>query len=173
MIQQQLLGFMQHVFTAIGVAPQQSTPQIGQPATTTPVTLVVQPNALPSQRQPAPQFASPTEQVSQWFASPGIAQGPYFTPIVIGFTPSQSYSMLVMDTPVSRSLGATFSELTEQSTPLELRVPAPTIVAPVIRTTETLPSSVASFEPPQTVTPTLEASATVTVADVAPLPIEL
>ena len=31
-------------------------------------------------------------------------------------------------------------------------------------------SSVASSEPPQTVTPTLEASATVTEADVAPLP---
>ena len=33
-----------------------------------------------------------------------------------------------------------------------------------------IPSSVASSELPQTVTPTLEASATVTVADVAPLP---
>ena len=32
-------------------------------------------------------------------------------------------------------------------------------------------SSVASFEPPQTVTPTLEASATATAVDVAPLPI--
>ena len=45
-IQQQLLGFMQHVFTAIGVAPQQSTPQLGQPATTTLVTPVVQPSGL-------------------------------------------------------------------------------------------------------------------------------
>ena len=34
MIQQQLLGFMEHVFSVIGNAPQQSTPQIGQPATT-------------------------------------------------------------------------------------------------------------------------------------------
>ena len=50
------------------------------------------------------------------------------------------------------------------------RVPIPTTTAPVI---ETIPSFVASSEPPQTVTPTLEASATVTVADVAPLPIEL
>ena len=41
MIQQQLLGFMQHVFTAIGVDPQQSTFQIGQPATTTLVTPAV------------------------------------------------------------------------------------------------------------------------------------
>ena len=34
-----------------------------------------------------------------------------------------------------------------------------------------IPSSVASSEPPQTVTPTLEASATAIAADVAPLPI--
>ena len=33
-----------------------------------------------------------------------------------------------------------------------------------------IPSSVASFEPPQTVTPTLEASATAIEVDVAPLP---
>ena len=79
--------------------------------------------------------------------------------------------MLVTDTPVSRSLGATFSELTGQPTPLELRVPIPTIAALVTRTTEMIPSSVASSEPPQTVTPTLEASATATEADVAPLPI--
>ena len=64
MIQQELLGFMQHVFTAIGVAPQQSTPQIGQPTTTTPVTPAVQPSRLQSQGPLATQFASPTEQVS-------------------------------------------------------------------------------------------------------------
>ena len=33
-----------------------------------------------------------------------------------------------------------------------------------------IPSSVASFEPPQTITPILEASVTTTEADVAPLP---
>ena len=54
--------------------------------------------------------------------------------------------MLVTDTPVSRSLGATFSELTGQPTPPELRVPAPTIVALVTKTTEMLPSSIASSE---------------------------
>ena len=61
--------------------------------------------------------------------------------------------MLVTDTPVSRSLGATFSELTGQPTPPELRVPVPTIVALVTRTIETLPSSVASSEPPPIVIP--------------------
>ena len=108
--------------------------------------------------------------MSQWFSSPVIAQGPHFTPIIMGFTPPQSSLGLVMDTPVSRSLNATFSELTRQPTPLELRVPVPTTVAPVTRTTEMLPSSVASSEPPQTVTPILEASATAIEAYVAPLP---
>ena len=56
--------------------------------------------------------------------------------------------MLVTDTPVSRSLSATFSEFIGQPTPLELRVPVPTTVALVTRTTEMLPSSVASSEPP-------------------------
>ena len=84
--------------------------------------------------------------MSQWFASLVIAQGPHFTPIIMGFTPAQSSSVLVTDTLVSRSLGATFSELTGQPTPPELRVPAPTTVAPVTGTTEMLPSSVASSE---------------------------
>ena len=61
--------------------------------------------------------------------------------------------MLVTNILVSRSLGATFSELTGQPTPLELRVLIPTTVAPVTGTTETLPSSVASSEPPATVIP--------------------
>ena len=73
----------------------------------------------------------------------------------MGFTPTQTSSVLVMDTPVSWSLGATFSELTGQPTPIVFRVSIPTIAAPVTGTTETIPSSVTSFEPPQTVTPTL------------------
>ena len=66
----------------------------------------------------------------------------------MGFTLTQSSSVLVTDTPVSRSLGATFSELTGQPTPPELRVPIPSTVAPVTGTTEMVPSSVASSEPP-------------------------
>ena len=61
--------------------------------------------------------------------------------------------MLVTDTPVSRSLGATFSELIGQPTPLELCVPRPSTIALVTRTTETLPSLVASSEPPAIVIP--------------------
>ena len=75
-----------------------------------------------------------------------------------------------MDTPVSRSLDATFSELTGQPTPPMFQVPVPTTAALVIGTTEMIPSSVASSEPPQTITPTLETSTTATVVDVSPLP---
>ena len=57
------------------------------------------------------------------------------------------------DTPVSRSLGATFSELTGQPTLLDRHVLGPSIVAPITRTIEMLPSSVASLEPPATVIP--------------------
>ena len=62
--------------------------------------------------------------------------------------------MLVTDTLISRSLGATFSELTGKPTPPELRVLVSSTVAPVTGTTEMLPSSVASSEPPATVIPT-------------------
>ena len=77
-----------------------------------------------------------------------LAQGPHFTPIVMGFTPPQSSSVLVTDTPVSRSLSATFSELIGQPTPPVFRVLAPTIAALVTGTTKMIPSSVASSEPP-------------------------
>ena len=62
--------------------------------------------------------------------------------------------MLVTDTLVSRSLGATFNELTGQPTPPELRVLVSSTVAPVTGTTEMLQSSVGSSEPPATVIPT-------------------
>ena len=87
----------------------------------------------------------------------------------MGFTPTQSTSVLVTDTPVSRSLGATFSELIGQPTPPKLRVLAPTIAALVIGTTETILSSVASSELPLTVTPTLEVLAIAIAVVVAPL----
>ena len=69
----------------------------------------------------------------------------------MGFTPPQSSSVLTL---VSRSLGASFSELTGQPTPPDLHVPGPSIVAPITGTTETLPSLVASSEPPTSVIPT-------------------
>ena len=78
---------------------------------------------------------------------------PQFTHLQIGFTPTQTSLLLVLDTSVSRSLGATFSELTGQPTPPYLHVPGPSIIAPIIGTTETLPSSVASSEPAAPVIP--------------------
>ena len=53
----------------------------------------------------------------------------------------------------SRSLGASFTELTGQPTLPCLHVLGPSIVAPITGTIETLPSSVASSEPPATVIP--------------------
>ena len=109
------------------------------------MTLALHPSGLQSQGQPLVQFASPTEQVSQWFASPVIA--PQFTPLQTGFTPAQTSLLLVPETIVSRSLGASFSELTGQPTPPYLHVPCPSIVAPITGTIEMLPSSVASSDP--------------------------
>ena len=71
----------------------------------------------------------------------------------MGFTPAQTSSLLVPDTSVSRSLGAAFSELTGQPTPPYLQVLGPSTVAPITENTETLPSSVASSEPPASVIP--------------------
>ena len=106
--------------------------------------------------------------MSQWFASPGIAQGPHFTPIVIGFTSTQTSLALVTDTLVSRSLSATFSELIGQPTPPKLHVPVPTTATQVTETTEPIPLSVASSEPHQTINPTLEAPATAVVQALLP-----
>ena len=54
---------------------------------------------------------------------------------------------------MSRSLGASFSELIGQPTPPYLHVPGPSTVAPITGTTETLPSSIALSEPPASVIP--------------------
>ena len=62
-------------------------------------------------------------------------------------------SLLEPDTSVSRSLGASFSELTGQPTPPYLHVLGPSMAAPITATTETLPSSVASSEPAASVLP--------------------
>ena len=67
----------------------------------------------------------------------------------------------MLETTVSRSLGASFSELTGQPTPPYLHVPGPSIVAPIIGTTETLPSSIASSEPPALVIPAQSTAAPV------------
>ena len=62
-------------------------------------------------------------------------------------------SLLEPDTLVSRSLGASFSELTGQPTPPYLHVLGPSMATPITATTETLPSSMASSEPAASVIP--------------------
>ena len=89
--------------------------------------------------------------MSQWFASPALA--PQFTPLQMGFTPAQTSSLLVLDTSVSRSLGATFSKLTRQPTPPYLHVSGTSTATPITATTEMLPSSVVSSEPAAIVIP--------------------
>ena len=100
-----------------------------------------------------------TMLVSLWFASPVLA--PQFTPLQTGFTPAQTSSLLVLETTVSRSLGASFSELIGQPTLPYLHILGPSIVAPITETTEMLPSSVASLEPPASVIPTQSTAAPV------------
>ena len=95
----------------------------------------LQPSELQSQGQPPTQFASPTEQVYQYFASPLLA--PQFTHLQTGFTPIETSSLLVPETTVSRSLGASFSELTGMPSPPYLHVLGPSIVAPINETIET------------------------------------
>ena len=51
------------------------------------------------------------------------------------------------DTSVSRSLGASFSELTGMPTPPHMHAPGPSSTALVAVTTQRLPSSVASSDP--------------------------
>ena len=86
---------------------------------------------------------------------------PQFTPFQTGFTPAQTSSLLVPETIVSRSLGASFSELTGQPIPPYLYVPGPSTVAPITGTTEMLPSSVASSEPVAPVIPAQSTAALV------------
>ena len=66
-----------------------------------------------------------------------------------------------MLTPVSRSLGASFSEWTGQPIPPYLHVLGPSIVAPITETIEMLPSSVASLEPAAPVIPAQSTTALV------------
>ena len=71
---------------------------------------------------------------------------PQFTPLQTGFTPDQSPSLFVPDTSVSRSLGASFSELTGMHTPPHMHAVVPSTAAPVAVTTQRLPSSIASSD---------------------------
>jgi hypothetical protein len=107
--------------------------------------------------------------VPQSFQSPG------FTPIQIGFTPLvQLRPHLLTGTPFSTNLSASYSELTDQPTPSQtivlttIEMPVLETVAPLVTgtgTTEIVPSSVASTDPPTI--GTLQAQVTETAALVA------
>jgi hypothetical protein len=100
---------------------------------------------------------------------------PGYTPIQTGFTPPvQLRSHLLTGTPFSTDLSASYSELTGQPTPSHTTVLttsemlASEIVAPPVTwtgTTETIPSSVASTDPPTV--GALQAQVTETAALVA------
>ena len=72
---------------------------------------------------------------------------PQFTPLQTGFTPEESPALFVPDTSVSRSLGASFSELTGMPTPPHMHAVGPSTAAPFVVPTQRLPSSVASSDP--------------------------
>jgi hypothetical protein len=107
--------------------------------------------------------------VPQSFQSSG------YIPIQTGFTPPvQLRPYLLTDTPLSTDLSASYSELTSQPTPSQttvlttMEMSVSETVAPLAigtETTETVPSSVASTDPPTT--GTLQAQVTETAALVA------
>nr|AGT17233.1 hypothetical protein SHCRBa_004_J16_R_100 [Saccharum hybrid cultivar R570] len=137
--QQQYLDLLRHLVT-VGVPPPASV-----------LTSALQSSDPSSQGQPSYQFTSPQQQVHQSFQSPS------FTPIHTGFTPSdQPRPHLLIGTPFG-NYSATYSELTGQPTPSHTTFATSSglsaseaAIPPVTGTgtTETLPLSVASTDPP-------------------------
>jgi hypothetical protein len=138
--QQQYLDLLRHLVT-VGVPPLASV-----------LTPALQSSGPSNQGQPSFQFTSPQQQVPQSFQSPS------FTPIHTGFTPSdQPRPHLLTGTPFG-DYSATYSELTGQPTPSHTTtfatssgLSAPEAAIPPVTgtgTTETIPSSVASTDPP-------------------------
>jgi hypothetical protein len=163
--QQQYLDLLRHLVT-VGVPPPAS----------------ILTSALPfsgpsSQDQPSFQFTSPQLQVPQSFQSPS------YMPIQMGFTPSdQPRPHMLTGTPFI-DLSATYSELTGQPTPSNTTfatssgLSASEVAFPPVTgtgTTETVPSSVASTDPPAF--GSLQAQVTETApliaTSVAPVPID-
>jgi hypothetical protein len=136
----------------------------GQPSFLTPA---LQSSGPQSQGQPSFQFTSPQQQIPQTF------QYPSYTPIQTGFTPSaQPRPHLLSGTPFT-DLSATYSELTGQPMPLYTTfvttsgMSASETALPLVtgETTETVPSSIASTDPPTL--GVFQAQATVTAPIVA------
>jgi hypothetical protein len=154
--QQQYLELLHHL-VIIGVPPPASI-----------LTPALQSSGPQSQGQPSFQFTSPQQQVPQTF------QYPSYTPIQMGFTPlDQPRPHLLTGTPFA-DLSASYSELSGQPTPSHTTLmtssglSASATVAPPVTgtgTTETVPSSIASTDPP--VVGSLQAQVTETASLVA------
>jgi cystathionine beta-lyase/cystathionine gamma-synthase len=133
------LDLLRHLVT-VGVPPPVST-----------LTSALPFSGPSSQDQPSFQFTSPQLQVPQSFQSPS------YMPIQTGFTPSdQPHPHMLTDTPFI-DLSATYSELTGQPMPLHTTFATPSglsaseaafLLVTGTGTTETVPSSVASTDPP-------------------------
>jgi hypothetical protein len=154
--QQQYLELLRHLVT-VGVPPPPSV-----------LTLALQSSVPQSQGQSSFQYTSPQQQVPQTFQSPS------YTPIQSWYTPpAQPRRHLLSGTPFP-DFSATYSELTGQPTPsyttfvttseMSASETAALLVSGAA-TTETVPSSVASTDPPTL--GVFQAQATVTAPIVA------
>jgi hypothetical protein len=154
--QQQYLELLRHLVT-VGVPP---------PAPV--LTPALQSSGPSSQGKPSFQFTSPQQQVPQSFQSPS------YTPIQTGFTPSDQPHHHLLTGTLFADLSATYSELTGQPTPSHTTLVTTSGLSaseaafpPMtgIGTIETVPSSVASIDPPAV--GTLQAQVTETTPLVA------
>jgi hypothetical protein len=137
--QQQYLELLRHLVT-VGVPPPPSV-----------LTLALQSSGPQSQGQSSFQFTSPQQQVPQTFQSSS------YTPIQTRFTPPAQPRPHLLSGTSFTDLSASYSELTGQLTPSHTTfvttsgMSASEIVFPLVLgagTTETVPSSVASTDPP-------------------------
>jgi hypothetical protein len=144
---------------------------VGVPPPLSILTPALQSSGPQSQGQPSFQYTSPQQQIPQTFQSPS------YTPIQTGFTPPAQPGPHFLSGPVFPDFSATYSELTGQPTlsystfGTTSDMSASEIAAfPVTgaATTDTLPSSVASTDPPTL--GVFQAQATVTDPIVASTP---
>jgi hypothetical protein len=137
--QQQYLELLRHLVT-VGVPPPLSV-----------LTPALQSSGPQSQGQPSFQYTSPQQQIPQTFQSPS------YTPIQIGFTPPAQPGPHLLPGTVFPNFSATYSELTRQPSPSYTTLVSTSemsasetaaFLVTGAATTDTLPSSVASTDPP-------------------------
>jgi hypothetical protein len=150
---------------------------VGSPPPASILTSAIPFSGPSSQDQPSLQFTSPQLQVPQSFQSSS------YTPIQTGFTPSdQPHPHMLTGTPFF-DLSATYSELTSQPTPSHTTVATSSglsgseaVFLPVTGTgtIKTVPSSVASIDPPAfgSLQAQVTETAPLVVTSAAPVPID-